>query len=168
MKMVRNDRCLSLVSYLLANTTYRGIIPYLSQRLSFALPIPTGTSSGWLSSFVCYPWHSSWSWPPLVPVWSAQSIQVTSWFWTGWELLEGINMGSNELPCPASSVQCGSFSTTWTIFNKYVTPFHQTYAAREGPYQQRARDIYDELRKNVVINVFKVSKSFWCSSNTTE
>ncbi|KAJ3573199.1 hypothetical protein NP233_g2589 [Leucocoprinus birnbaumii] len=32
---------------------------------------------------------------------------------------------------------------------------HNTYATREGPYQQRAKNIYDELRKNVVNNVFK-------------
>lgn len=34
--------------------------------------------------------------------------------------------------------------------------FPQTYAAREGPHQQRAKDIYHELRKNVVNNVVKV------------
>jgi len=32
---------------------------------------------------------------------------------------------------------------------------HNTYAAREGPYQQKAKDIYKELRKNVVNNVVK-------------
>lgn len=31
----------------------------------------------------------------------------------------------------------------------------QTYAAEEGPYKQRAQDIYDELRRNIVDNVFK-------------
>lgn len=32
----------------------------------------------------------------------------------------------------------------------------QTYAAQEGPYQERAKEIYAELRKNVVDNVHKV------------
>ncbi|KDQ59490.1 glycoside hydrolase family 63 protein [Jaapia argillacea MUCL 33604] len=32
---------------------------------------------------------------------------------------------------------------------------HDTYAAEPGPYQERAREIYEELRKNVVDNVFK-------------
>ena len=30
------------------------------------------------------------------------------------------------------------------------------YAAEEGPQQQRAKDIYAELRQNIVDNVFKV------------
>ena len=34
---------------------------------------------------------------------------------------------------------------------------HQTYAAREGPYQAEAKEIYTELRENVVNNVVKVS-----------
>ncbi|KDR81799.1 hypothetical protein GALMADRAFT_221665 [Galerina marginata CBS 339.88] len=32
---------------------------------------------------------------------------------------------------------------------------HKTYAAQEGPYQEKARQIYKELRKNVVDNVFQ-------------
>jgi hypothetical protein len=36
-------------------------------------------------------------------------------------------------------------------------PIHQTYAAREGPYQAEAKEIYAELRKNVVNNVVKVN-----------
>ncbi|CAA7265444.1 unnamed protein product [Cyclocybe aegerita] len=32
---------------------------------------------------------------------------------------------------------------------------HKTYAARDGPYRERAKQIYDELRKNVVDNVVK-------------
>ncbi|KIL68625.1 glycoside hydrolase family 63 protein [Amanita muscaria Koide BX008] len=32
---------------------------------------------------------------------------------------------------------------------------HKTYAAQEGPYQTKAREIYTELRKNVVNNVHK-------------
>ena len=31
----------------------------------------------------------------------------------------------------------------------------QTYGAQEGPYQQRAKEIYAELRKNVIDNVHK-------------
>lgn len=30
------------------------------------------------------------------------------------------------------------------------------YAAEPGPYQQQAADIYTELRKNVIDNVYKV------------
>lgn len=32
----------------------------------------------------------------------------------------------------------------------------QTYAAVEGPYQEYAKQIYTELRRNVVENVYKV------------
>ncbi|KAF9452232.1 glycoside hydrolase family 63 protein [Macrolepiota fuliginosa MF-IS2] len=32
---------------------------------------------------------------------------------------------------------------------------HNTYATQEGPYQQKAKEIYNELRKNVVNNVVK-------------
>ncbi|THH33902.1 hypothetical protein EUX98_g303 [Antrodiella citrinella] len=32
---------------------------------------------------------------------------------------------------------------------------HTTYAAQEGPYQQRAKEIYAELRTNVIDNVYK-------------
>ncbi|KAF9466429.1 glycoside hydrolase [Collybia nuda] len=32
---------------------------------------------------------------------------------------------------------------------------HKTYAAQPGPHQERAKEIYKELRKNVVDNVFK-------------
>jgi mannosyl-oligosaccharide glucosidase len=32
---------------------------------------------------------------------------------------------------------------------------YKTYGAQQGPYQERARDIYAELRKNVIDNVFK-------------
>lgn len=31
----------------------------------------------------------------------------------------------------------------------------QTYGAQGGPYQGRAREIYKELRENVIGNVFK-------------
>lgn len=41
--------------------------------------------------------------------------------------------------------------------------FLQKYAAEEGPQQKRAKEIYDELRRNVVDNVFKV---FVSSSKT--
>lgn len=37
---------------------------------------------------------------------------------------------------------------------------YKTYVAQKGPYQERARDIYEELRKNVIDNVFKVSFIF--------
>jgi len=32
---------------------------------------------------------------------------------------------------------------------------HETYAAHEGPYQEKAQSIYAELRQNVIDNVFK-------------
>jgi excinuclease UvrABC ATPase subunit len=32
----------------------------------------------------------------------------------------------------------------------------QKYAAEPGPYQEKAKDIYKELRRNVVDNVVKV------------
>lgn len=32
----------------------------------------------------------------------------------------------------------------------------QTYGAQEGPYQERAKEIYAELRQNIIKNVHKV------------
>jgi hypothetical protein len=34
----------------------------------------------------------------------------------------------------------------------------QTYAAHEGPFQQKAQEIYRDLRRNVIDNVFKVGE----------
>ncbi|KAH9952220.1 glycoside hydrolase [Amylocystis lapponica] len=44
----------------------------------------------------------------------------------------------------------------WMQMN-YLTlrALHTTYAAQEGPYKQRAQEIYTELRKNIVDNVHK-------------
>ncbi|RDB24187.1 putative mannosyl-oligosaccharide glucosidase [Hypsizygus marmoreus] len=36
-----------------------------------------------------------------------------------------------------------------------LAALHKTYAAQPGPYQSRAKEIYQDLRKNVVDNVFK-------------
>ncbi|KAH9946321.1 glycoside hydrolase [Epithele typhae] len=36
-----------------------------------------------------------------------------------------------------------------------LSALHKTYAAQEGPFQTRAQQIYDELRKNVIDNVHK-------------
>ncbi|KAI8998865.1 glycoside hydrolase [Trametes punicea] len=36
-----------------------------------------------------------------------------------------------------------------------LSALYKTYAAQEGPYQQRAREIYAELRRNIVDNVHK-------------
>jgi len=36
-----------------------------------------------------------------------------------------------------------------------LSALHKTYAAEPGPYQEQAKKIYDELRKNVIDNVFK-------------
>lgn len=45
----------------------------------------------------------------------------------------------------------------WVQMNYMVLgALHNTYAHEEGPFQERAREIYEELRKNVVDNVFKV------------
>lgn len=35
-----------------------------------------------------------------------------------------------------------------------MLPLLQTYAKEEGPYKAKAKKIYDELRRNVVDNVF--------------
>lgn len=46
----------------------------------------------------------------------------------------------------------------WIQMN-YLTlgSLYKTYAAQKGPYQQKAKDIYAELRKNIIDNVAKVS-----------
>lgn len=45
----------------------------------------------------------------------------------------------------------------WVQMNYMVLgALHNTYAREEGPFQERAREIYEELRKNVVDNVFRV------------
>ncbi|KAJ8078522.1 Processing alpha glucosidase I [Marasmius tenuissimus] len=36
-----------------------------------------------------------------------------------------------------------------------LSALHKTYTKQEGPYQQRAKEIYSELRKNMIDNVFK-------------
>lgn len=44
----------------------------------------------------------------------------------------------------------------WIQMNYLVLrALYNTYAAADGPYQDRAKTIYTELRKNVVENVFK-------------
>jgi len=48
----------------------------------------------------------------------------------------------------------------WIQMNYLVlSALHKTYGAQEGPYQQRAREVYADLRKNVIDNVFKVSRT---------
>lgn len=49
------------------------------------------------------------------------------------------------------------FSQLLHVFTCLI-PF-QTYAAQSGPYQARAKEIYSELRKNLVDNVFKVTSN---------
>lgn len=45
----------------------------------------------------------------------------------------------------------------WIQMNWLVLKaLHEKYAREEGPYRERAKKVYDELRKNVVDNVFKV------------
>lgn len=41
-----------------------------------------------------------------------------------------------------------------------LSSLHKVYAAQEGPYQDKAREIYDELRNNVIKNVHGVSSNF--------
>ncbi|KAK7466923.1 Processing alpha glucosidase I [Stygiomarasmius scandens] len=44
----------------------------------------------------------------------------------------------------------------WIQMNYLVLKaLHETYVVQEGPYQSRAQEIYKELRKNVIDNVFK-------------
>ncbi|KAH7930897.1 glycoside hydrolase family 63 protein [Leucogyrophana mollusca] len=44
----------------------------------------------------------------------------------------------------------------WVQMNYMVlSSLYKTYVAEEGPYQQRAKEIYAELRNNIVSNVFK-------------
>jgi mannosyl-oligosaccharide glucosidase len=48
----------------------------------------------------------------------------------------------------------------WVQMNYMVLgALHNTYVREEGPFQERAREIYEELRKNVVDNVFEVGFS---------
>ncbi|KII88765.1 glycoside hydrolase family 63 protein [Plicaturopsis crispa FD-325 SS-3] len=42
-----------------------------------------------------------------------------------------------------------------------LSALHKTYAAKEGPYQARAKVIYDELRKNVVDNEYERTGYVW-------
>jgi hypothetical protein len=45
----------------------------------------------------------------------------------------------------------------WVQMNYMVLgALHNTYVREEGPFQERAREIYEELRMNVVDNVFEV------------
>ena len=42
-----------------------------------------------------------------------------------------------------------------------MTHSPQTYASQPGPYQTRAKEIYAELRQNIVNNVIKVRPHFF-------
>lgn len=45
----------------------------------------------------------------------------------------------------------------WMQMNYMVLgSLYKTYGAQEGPYQQKAKQVYAELRKNVIDNTFKV------------
>jgi glycogen debranching enzyme len=45
----------------------------------------------------------------------------------------------------------------WVQMNYMVLgALHNTYAREKGPFQARAKEMYEELRRNVVNNVFKV------------
>lgn len=46
----------------------------------------------------------------------------------------------------------------WMPMN-YLTlgALHKTYGAEEGPYQELAKAIYVELRRNIIDNIFKVN-----------
>ena len=61
-------------------------------------------------------------------------------------------MDPNELPHSPSPLQ-GSHRNA--LMMSHLTIF-QTYMVHEGPYQDKAKQIYRELRKNVVDNVVKV------------
>lgn len=36
-----------------------------------------------------------------------------------------------------------------------LSALHKKYAAEDGPHQAQARQIYDQLRKNIIENVYK-------------
>lgn len=46
----------------------------------------------------------------------------------------------------------------WVQMNYLVLgALHNTYTVQEGPYKLRSQEIYRELRRNIIDNVFKVS-----------
>lgn len=52
-----------------------------------------------------------------------------------------------------------SFDVDYRVFLTWgclFFSFAKTYAKEEGPYQEHAKEIYGELRRNIVDNVFKV------------
>jgi len=51
----------------------------------------------------------------------------------------------------------------WVQMNYMVLgALHNTYAREEGPLRERAQEIYEELRRNVVDNVFRVGFPRYC------
>jgi hypothetical protein len=47
---------------------------------------------------------------------------------------------------------------TYLLAHKCIPPLLKTYIPNPGPYQQQAKKIYDELRINIISNVYKVRR----------
>lgn len=91
-------------------------------------------------------------------------FQVRSLLWPGRELLErwGALRSRTVLRIWVSeSERGGDLPTTagpiWINMNYLIlSSLHNYYASRPGPYQERAKAIYEELRAQIIGNMYKV------------
>lgn len=75
--------------------------------------------------------------------------------------MEGAYLDSDELLGAPGTVQ-GMYPVTDVVVLSHINSVLQTYGAQEGPYQEKAKEIYKELRRNVVDNVVKVrTREIW-------
>lgn len=127
----------------------------MSQRLPISIPFPLVTPSAGFSSPRSHPRAPAGSSTSLVVVWSPQSIRLSPRIWKGRELLEGSHLDSDELHGSQRFAQGLRLLYLETPVLTKGT-FDQTYASQPGPHQERAKEIYTELRRNVIDNVVKV------------
>ena len=88
----------------------------------------------------------------MVPIWHPESFTVAPRIWKGRGLLERCDLDANELYGPHRTSRSTYFPPSCC---SCLTHHEQKYAAVEGPYQEQAKKIYNELRTNIIDNIFK-------------
>jgi Glycosyl hydrolase family 63 C-terminal domain len=92
----------------------------------------------------------------VVAIWPTQPFSLSSRVWKGRKLLEGTYLDPDELPRPERFAQGIVHSSHLA---ELTDPSSQTYASQPGPHQERAKEIYKDLRRNVVDIVVKVCRA---------
>jgi hypothetical protein len=91
----------------------------------------------------------------MVSIRDTQSLCFSSRIWEGRKLLERSNLGPNEFHGAEVTIY-GTRSVLMcsALLNEIR---YKIYGKEPGPYQWRAKEIYTELRRNIVDNVYNVS-----------